>query len=46
MDCMIETLRFLKENPSPRLIGAVNNAAANMKQDLAGKQKGDLHAQA
>ena len=46
MDCLIEVLRFLEENPSPRLIGAVSNAAANMKQDLAGKQKGDLLAKA
>ena len=46
MDCLIEAFRFLKENPSPRLIGAVCNAAENMKHDLAGKQKGDLHAQA
>ena len=46
MDCLIEAFRFLKENPSPRLIGAVSNAAENMKQDLAGKKKGDLHAKA
>ncbi len=46
MDCLIEAFRFLKENPSPRLIGAISNAAANMKQDFAGKRKGYLHAQA
>ena len=45
MDCLIEAFSFLKENPSPRLISAVSNAAANMKQDLAEKQKGDIHAQ-
>ena len=36
MDLMIETLKFLNENPSLRMINKLSNAAVNLKHDLSG----------
>ena len=40
MDCLIETLGFLNDNPSPQVLAAVRNAVRNMNHDLLDKDKG------